>query len=71
MNNGYAFVSLPNVSPITISEPDTKSASVELTNIGSSMDGIPSFGTPPYLILSSGMVCNTPSVSIISVRFSD
>ena len=34
-------------------------------NIGLSIEGIPSFGGPPPLILSSGMLCFTPFVSII------
>ena len=52
-------------NPITVSESDIKWEPEISANTGLSIDGIPSFGGPPPLILSSGMLCLTPSVSII------
>ena len=51
MSSGYAFDSPLISSPITVSESDRKSASDATTNFGLSIDGIPSFGGPPLLIL--------------------
>ena len=62
---GYAFASPLISKPITVSESDIKRESCISANLGLSIDGIPSFGGPPPFILSSGIRCFTPSVSII------